>query len=62
MENRNGLCADFTLHNPIEHSEPAVALAQVDAHQQLHEGVIVKPVGGFRRSRYRDLERTQAWG
>ncbi|MDD5141784.1 MAG: IS5 family transposase [Verrucomicrobiales bacterium] len=127
MENRNGLCADFTLHNPIEQSEPVMALAQVDAHQQLHEGVKaktvgadkgyhrkdfvngcreraiaphaackhhtkiagldgrtttqpgyqmslkirkrveeifgwIKTVGGFRRSRYRGLERTQAWG
>lgn len=127
MENRNGLCADFTLHNPITEPEPAVALRQVDAHQRLHQGVDVKTVGadkgyhrkdfvqgcrdraiaphvackdnvtvagldgrttrqpgyqvslklrkrveeifgwiktvgGFRRSRYRGLERTQAWG
>jgi transposase len=127
MENRNGLCADFTLHNPIAASEPVVALQQADAHQQLHEGVTIqtlgadkgyhqkgfvqvcrergiaphvackdkvevagldgrtttrrsyqvslkirkrveeifgwiKTVGGFRRSRYRGLERTQAWG
>src|SRR5579885_1723247 len=127
MENRNGLCAGLTLHNPIAHSEPSVALAQVDAHQELHEGVKIKTlgadkryhqkgfvqgcreraiaphvackekvtvtgldrkstrqqsyqmslkirkrveeifgwiktVGGFRRSRYRGLERTQAWG
>jgi len=25
MENRNGLCADFTLHNPITEPEPALA-------------------------------------
>ena len=127
MENRNGLCADFTLHNPIEESEPVVALAQADAHQKLHQGVNlktlgadkgyhqkgfvqgcrereiaphvackdnvnvagldgrttkqqsyqvslkirkrveeifgwIKTVGGLRRSRYRGLERTQAWG
>jgi transposase len=127
MENRNGLCADFTLHNPIAQSEPVVALQQVDAHQKLYPGVKVKTVGadkgyhqqkfvqgcrergiaphvackekvtvagldgrttrqpsyqvslrirkrveeifgwiktvgGFRRSRYRGLERTQAWG
>lgn len=127
MENRNGLCADFTLHNPITDPEPVVALRQVDAHQRLHQGVNVqtvgadkgyhqkgfvqgcreraiaphvackdnvtvagldgrttrqpgyqvslklrkrveeifgwiKTVGGFRRSRYRGLERTQAWG
>ena len=127
MENRNGLCADFTLHNPITASEPVVALQQADAHRQLHDGVNlktlgadkgyhqkdfvrgcrergivphvackanvqvagldgrtttqrsyqvslkirkrveeifgwIKTVGGFRRSRYRGLERTQAWG
>ncbi len=127
MENRNGLCADLTLHNPIAESEPVVALQQADAHEQLHEGVTIqtlgadknyhqqgfvqgcreraiaphvackdkvnvagldgrttprqsyqvslkirkrveeilgwiKTVGGFRRSRYRGLERTQAWG
>jgi transposase len=127
MENRNGLCADFTLHNPIEQNESVVALAQLDSHQKLHEGVDIltvgadkayhqkvfvqgcrqreilphvarkanvmvagldgrtvrqksyeislrirkrveeifgwiKTVGGFRRSRYRGLERTQAWG
>jgi transposase len=127
MENRNGLCADFTLHNPIAASEPVVALQQADAHQQLYRdvkfktlgadkgyhqrgfvqgcrerGIVphvackdkvrmagldgrtttrrsyqvslkvrkrveeifgwIKTVGGFRRSRYRGLERTQAWG
>jgi transposase len=127
MENRNGLCADFTLHNPITQSEPAVALQQLAGHEELHEGVRlktvgadkgyhqkgfvqgcrdrgivphvackvnvqvagldgrtttqqsyqislkirkrveeifgwIKTVGGFRRSRYRGLERTQAWG
>jgi len=127
MENRNGLCADFTLHNPISEPEPAMALRQVDAHAELHEGVAVqtlgadkgyhrkdfvggcrereiaphvackagvnlagldartttqrgyqtsqrirkrveeifgwiKTVGGLRRSRYRGIERTQAWG
>src|SRR5487761_2370875 len=127
MENRNGLCADFTRHNPIAESEPVVARQPADAHQQLYRDVKVKPlgadqgchqkgfvqgcrdraiaphvackakvqvagldrrtttqrsyqvslrirkrveeifgwiktVGGFRRSRYRGLERTQAWG
>jgi len=127
MENRNGLCADFTLHNPIAESEPVVALQQAAAHQQLYRDVQfktlgadkgyhqkgfvqgcrargiaphvackdkvkvagldgrtttqpsyqvslkirkrveeifgwIKTVGGFRRSRYRGLERTQAWG
>jgi transposase len=127
MENRNGLCADFTLHNPITEPEPMVALQQADAHAKLYGGVMVKTlgadkayhqkgfvqgcrereiaphvackakvnvtgldgrtthqqsyqvslkirkrveeifgwiktVGGFRRSRYRGQERTQAWG
>jgi len=127
MENRNGLCADFTLHNPINEGEPAVALRQLDTHRKLHQGVTpktlgadrnyhqktfvngcrerdvsphvacktnvkvdgldgrttgqesyqvslkirkrveeiigwIKTVGGLRRSRYRGLERTQAWG
>ena len=127
MENRNGLCADFTLHNPITEAEPAMALRQLDAHATLYRGVTprsigadknyhqksfvsgcrqrgvsphvacktgvnvdgldgrttrqrsyttsqrirkrveeiigwIKTVGGLRRSRYRGLERTQAWG
>lgn len=127
MENRHGLCADFTLHNPIGEPEPVMALRQLDAHTQLHQGVTpktigadknyhqkqfvngcrereviphvacktgvsvagldgrttrqtsyttsqrirkrveeiigwIKTVGGLRRSRYRGLERTQAWG
>ena len=127
MENRNGLCADFTMHNPIGEPEPVIALRQLDAHAKLHRGVTpktigadknyhqkqfvsgcrereviphvacktgvkvagldgrttrqtsyttsqrirkrveeiigwIKTVGGLRRSRYRGLERTQAWG
>jgi hypothetical protein len=127
MENRHGLCADFTLHNPIARSEPVMALAQLDEHRQLHQGTAprtlgadknyhqkefvrgcrerqisphvackenvktkgldrrttaksgyqisqrirkrveeiigwIKTVGGLRRTRYRGLERTQAWG
>jgi transposase len=127
MENRHGLCADFTLHNPIGEPEPVMALRQLDAHAKLHRGVApktigadknyhqrqfvngcrereviphvacktgvkvngldgrttcqrsyttsqrirkrveeiigwIKTVGGLRRSRYRGLERTQAWG
>ena len=46
MENRHGLCADFTLHNPITEAEPVVALRQLDAHTQLHEGVTPKTIGG----------------
>ena len=125
MENRQGLCAAITVHNPIAQDEPTVALAQVDEHRQLHEARIrtlgadkayhqkkfvagcrerevsphaackdginvsgldgrttgragyrlsqrlrkrveeifgwMKTVGGFRRTRYRGVERTQAW-
>jgi transposase len=127
MENRQGLCADFTLHNPIAEPEPAAALQQLDGHKKLYEGVApktigadqnyhrqdfvrgcrqrqvrphvackenvkvpgldrrttgtktytisqrirkrveeiigwLKTIGGLRRSRYRGIERTQAWG
>jgi transposase len=125
MENRHGLCAAITVHNPIAQDEPTVALAQVDEHRQLHgarittlgadkayhqkkfvagcrerevsphtackQGIKVpgldrrttgkagfrtsqrlrkrveeifgwmKTVGGLRRTRYRGVERTQAW-
>ena len=45
MENRHGLCADFTLHNPLSEPEPVVALRQVDEHRKLHEGVTPKTLG-----------------
>jgi transposase len=125
MENRHGLCAAITVHNPIGQDEPTVALAQVDEHRELHEARIttlggdkayhqkkfvagcraravsphaacknrtrvdgldgrttatggyrrsqrirkrveeifgwMKTIGGLRRSRYRGVERTQAW-
>lgn len=125
MENRHGLCAAITIHNPIVQDEPTVALAQVDEHRQLFkarvttlgadkayhqkrfvtgcrqrsisphaackEGLDVagldgrtterngyrisqkirkrveeifgwmKTVAGLRRTRYRGLEKTQAW-
>ena len=125
MENRHGLCAAITVHNPIAQDEPTVALAQVDEHRELHAAKIttlggdkayhqkkfvagcrernlsphaackerthvagldgrttgragyrasqrlrkrveeifgwMKTVGGLRRSRYRGVERTQAW-
>src|SRR6202521_2192420 len=40
MENRHGLCAAITVHNPIAQDKPTVALAQVDEHRQLHEARI----------------------
>ncbi len=42
-ENRNSLCADFPIHDPIAEPEPVGALRQAQAHPQLHEGVRVKP-------------------
>lgn len=53
MENRNGLCADFTMHNPIAESEPALAVKQMDAHEKAYKGVEVKTIGadkGYHRS------------
>lgn len=125
MENRHGLCAAITVHNPIAQDEPTVALAQVDEHRRLQAARVktlgadkayhqkkfvggcrergvsphatckngikvagldgrttrqqgyrvsqrirkrveeifgwIKTVGGLRRSRYRGVERTQAW-
>jgi len=125
MENRHGLCAAITIHNPIAQDEPTVALAQVDEHRQLHRAQVttlggdkayhqkkfvadcrergvaphvackeqirtpgldgrttgssgyaisqkfrkrveeifgwMKTVGGLRRTRYRGIDRTQAW-
>jgi transposase len=55
MENRNGLCADFTLHNPISASEPVMALCQVDEHQKLHQGVAVKTVGADKAYHRKDF-------
>ena len=55
MENRNGLCADFTIHDPIAEPEPVVALQQVRAHQELHAGTDVKTLGadkGYHRKRF----------
>jgi transposase len=46
MENRHGLCADFTVHNPIAEAEPAVALCQLDAHVARHQGTAPTTLGG----------------
>lgn len=55
MENRHGLCADFTLHDPITEPEPVVALRQMQAHQPLHEGVRVKTVGADKAHHRKDF-------
>jgi transposase len=125
MDNRHGLCAQFTIHNPIAQSEDRVALQQAEQHREVfairpltvgadklyHQRAFVqgcrergirphvatkdnvavpgvdgrtlrtsgyqtsqrirkrieeifgwmKTIGGLRRSRYRGLDRTQAW-
>lgn len=43
-ENRNGLCAEFTLHNPTAEPESVTALRQIQLHQHQLEGVRVKTV------------------
>jgi len=40
MENRHGLCAAITVHNPITQQEPAAALVQVDETKELHAAEI----------------------
>jgi transposase len=45
MDNRHGLCAAITVHNPIAQKEAVVALAQVDQAARLHH-VEVKTLGG----------------
>jgi transposase len=45
MENRHGLCAGITVHNPIAQDEATVALTQVDAHREVH-GARITTVGG----------------
>jgi transposase len=44
MENRHGLCAAITVHNPIVKDEPIVALEQVDEHRQIFN-TTVKTIG-----------------
>lgn len=55
MENRNGLCADFTLHNPIEAPEPLVALQQLDGHEELYQGVAPKTIGADKNYHRKDF-------
>lgn len=54
MENRNGLCADITVHNPIARQEPAVALSQADEHRQTF-GASVKTIGGDKAYHQKDF-------
>jgi transposase len=45
MENRHGLCADFTIHNPITQGESVMAWQQVDEHRTMHPGAVPETVG-----------------
>jgi transposase len=45
MDNRHGLCADLTVHNPATQTEPDVALAQLERCPARHAGVRPKTVG-----------------
>jgi transposase len=45
MENRHGLCAEITMHNPISQSESEMALAQIDEHRELHQGIEARTIG-----------------
>jgi transposase len=55
MENRHGLCADFTLHNPLTEPEPAAALKQLDEHRKLHLGVAPASVGADKNYHRQDF-------
>lgn len=55
MENRHGLCADFTLHNPITEPEPAAALKQLDEHWKLHQGAAPKSIGADKNYHRQDF-------
>jgi transposase len=55
MENRHGLCADFTLHNPITEPEPVIALRQLDEHATLHQGVTPKTFGADKAYHRKDF-------
>lgn len=57
MENRHGLCADITLHNPIAQPEPRVALRQIDEHQQLHAGTTPRTLAGDKNYHQKELVR-----
>jgi transposase len=57
MENRHGLCAEFTIHNPITEPEPVVALRQLEEHPQWHEGVRPATVGADKGYHQKDFVR-----
>jgi transposase len=55
MENRHGLCADFTLHNPITTPEPVMALRQLDAHVKLFQGTAPATLGADKNYHQKEL-------
>jgi transposase len=55
MENRHGLCAAFTVHNPIAQAEPVVGLQQLDEHEELYEGVRPQSVGADKNYHRKDF-------
>lgn len=57
MENRHGLCADFTVHNPITQPEAAMALSQVDEHIQLHENTAPQTIGADKNYHQKEFVR-----
>jgi transposase len=55
MENRNGLCAQITVHNPITAKEPTVAVTQLDLQAENFEEVEVSTVAadkGYHEKRF----------
>ena len=57
MENRHGLCADITLHNPIAQPEPRVALRQLDEHKPRHAGTTPRTLAGDKNYHQKELVR-----
>lgn len=57
MENRHGLCAEFTLHNPITRPEPVMALHQLDEHTGLYEGITPATLGADKNYHQKELVR-----
>jgi hypothetical protein len=54
-ENHNGLCADFTIHDPMAEPETMVELEQIQAHQKPHPGTQVKALGAYKGYHWKDF-------
>ena len=57
MENRPGLCAEFTRHNRITEPEPAVARRPLDAQREMPGGVRPATVGADKGYHRKDFVR-----